>query len=85
MAFKASHVVVGDIDINKVKNQSSTLPPLPPIDTPSSLELTDKELELLLLTIKNGLFKGEYVEILYNLTLKLQTHLISLRGKNNNP
>jgi len=39
-----------------------------------SIELEDKELEFLLLTIKNSLFKGEYVELLYNLTLKLQTH-----------
>lgn len=40
----------------------------------TSIELEDKELEFLLLTIKNSLFKGEYVELLYNLTLKLQTH-----------
>ena len=43
-------------------------------DTPLhyNIELTEKEIELLLLTIKNGLFKGEYVETLYNLTLKMQ-------------
>jgi hypothetical protein len=74
MAFKASHVVVGDC---KVKVET----PEPLVSVDSSLELTDKELELLLLTIKNGLFKGEYVEILFNLTLKLQNHLLHLRSK----
>jgi hypothetical protein len=42
----------------------------------------DKELELLLLTIKNGLFRGEYVETVYNLTLKLQKQLVDLKYKN---
>ena len=36
-----------------------------------------------LIDIKNGLFKGEYVEILFNLTLKLQNHLIQSRSKTN--
>ena len=36
------------------------------------VELTARELEFLLVTIKNSLFKGEYVEICYNTTLKLQ-------------
>ena len=31
-----------------------------------------KELEFLLVTIKNSLFKGEYVETCYNVTLKIQ-------------
>ena len=34
-----------------------------------NVKLTEKEIELILLTIKNGLFKGEYVEILYNLIM----------------
>lgn len=80
MTFKASHVVVGPVENNKVKEETLSLPI--PTDL-SSLELTDKELELLLVTIKNGLFKGEYVEILFNLTLKLQNHLIYLRSKTN--
>lgn len=37
-----------------------------------NVKLSKEELELLLITIKNSLFKGENVEILYNLTLKLQ-------------
>ena len=38
----------------------------------SKIELTEKELEFLLVTIKNSLFKGEYVETCYNVTLKIQ-------------
>ena len=42
-------------------------------ETPTvNLELTHKQLEFLLVTIKNSLFKGEYVELCYNVTLKLQ-------------
>ena len=48
------------------------------------VELSEKELEFILVTIKNGLFKGEYVETLYNLTLKLQKHFVDLRSKNIN-
>lgn len=63
MSFRASHIEVkGD-----PKNEISTS--LPDI---TSIELSEKEIEFLLVTIKNGLFKGEYVEICYNTTLKLQ-------------
>lgn len=73
MSFKAGNLTVG--------GESKTT------DTPSSpdstnVELTEKELEFILVTIKNGLFKGEYVETLYNLTLKLQKHFVDLRSKN---
>jgi len=44
-----------------------------------NIELTEKEIECLLLTIKNGLFKGEYVETLYNLTLKMQETYIKIK------
>jgi len=73
MSFRASHIEVkGD-----PKNEFSTsLPSTTPI------ELSEKEIEFLLVTIKNGLFKGEYVETLYNLTLKLQKHFVDLRSKN---
>ena len=48
--------------------------PVKDVGTPLTinLELNEKELQFLLVTIKNSLFKGEYVELLYNLTLKLQ-------------
>tara|TARA_R110000796_G_scaffold10137_4_gene33970 strand:+ start:4714 stop:4920 length:207 start_codon:yes stop_codon:yes gene_type:complete len=47
----------------------------------TSIELTEKELEFLLVTIKNGLFKGEYVETCYNTTLKLQEKYKELNNK----
>jgi len=79
MSFSASNIVVGG---SKIEMETPTLPPSPITDS-TTLELTDKELELLLLTIKNGLFRGEYVETVYNLTLKLQKNLVDLKYKNN--
>ena len=59
MAFKSNNVVVD----GKTKKS----------DPPTKhVELTGKELEFLLVTIKNSLFKGEYVETCYNVTLKIQ-------------
>ena len=77
MSFTAANIIVGGA---KVEVETPT--PSPPTDS-TTLELTDKELELLLLTIKNGLFRGEYVETVYNLTLKLQKNLVDLKYKNN--
>jgi len=73
MSFRASHVEVKGDPKNEI---STSLPSTTPI------ELSEKEIEFLLVTIKNGLFKGEYVETLYNLTLKLQKHFVDLRSKN---
>jgi|TARA_R110002074_G_scaffold338357_1_gene508990 hypothetical protein len=59
MGFNTKNIVVG----GKVEKS----------DPPTfSIELTPKQIEFLLVTIKNSLFKGEYVEICYNTTLKLQ-------------
>ena len=41
------------------------------------ISLSQVELEILLRTLKNSNFKGEAVEILYNLVLKLQNHYLS--------
>ena len=78
MSFTASNIIVGG---SKIETESPTT-----FSTNDSitLELTDKELELLLLTIKNGLFRGEYVEVVYNLTLKLQKQLVDLKYKTSN-
>jgi len=77
MSFSASNIIVGG---SKVEVGTPT--PSPIVSDSTTLELTDKELELLLLTIKNGLFRGEYVETVYNLTLKLQKQLVDLKYKN---
>ena len=76
MGLRANNIEVkGD----SVKGTSSTSS-----KTTSNVELSERELEFILVTIKNGLFKGEYVETLYNLTLKLQKHFVDLRSKNLN-
>ena len=61
MAFKSNKVEIKGVPTDKVGTPLT-----------HNVKLTEKEIELILLTIKNGLFKGEYVEILYNLTLKIQ-------------
>jgi hypothetical protein len=77
MSFSAGNIIVGGTTIEV------ETPTLSSTNDSTTLELTDKELELLLLTIKNGLFRGEYVETVYNLTLKLQKQLVDLKYKNN--
>jgi len=74
MAFKAGNLELGG-KTQKKESSSSDF-------STTKVELSEKELEFILVTIKNGLFKGEYVEILYNLTLKLQKHFVDLRTKN---
>lgn len=73
MSFKAGNTVIGG---ESQKQEISS-----PIPT-QHIELSERELEFLLVTIKNGLFKGEYVETVYNLTLKIQKHFVELRSKN---
>ena len=66
MGFSTKNVVVGG------KTQKSDPPTI-------NVELTPKQLEFLLVTIKNSLFKGEYVETLYTLTLKIQETYIKIK------
>jgi len=74
MSFKAGNVNIGgkpikqDNIIETTENSKSI-----------KIDLNQSELELLLLTIKNGLFRGEYVETVYTLTLKLQKQLVDLK------
>ena len=77
MGFKASNLQVGG-ETQKIESSSTSV-------EKRQVELSERELEFLLVTIKNGLFKGEYVETLYNLTLKLQKHFVDLRSKNIKP
>lgn len=73
MGFKANNIEVKGVSKN-LEDSSSTLE-----NNVINVELTQHELELILTFIKNGLFKGEYVEILYNLTLKLQNSFLCLK------
>lgn len=61
MGFKSNNTTIKGVPTSKVGTPLTT-----------KVELDEKELQFLLVTIKNSLFKGEYVELLYNLTLKLQ-------------
>jgi len=74
MSFKAGNTIVGGESQKQEVFSSASVT--------TQLELSERELEFLLVTIKNGLFKGEYVETVYNLTLKLQNHFVDLRSKN---
>jgi len=76
MSFNANNI--------KIKGESQKQDSLSNSLDTTQVELSEKELEFILVTIKNGLFKGEYVETLYNLTLKLQKHFVDLRTKNMN-
>ncbi len=73
--FQASHTQVNGEPQN-LKSESPLI-----ISDKVDVELRSQELELLLVTIKNTLFKGEYVEILYNLTLKLQQGYVHCKSK----
>ena len=60
MGFKSNQTTIKGVPVEDVGTPLTT-----------NIELSEKELQFLLITIKNGLFKGEYVELLYDLTLKL--------------
>jgi len=65
MGFKSNNTQIKGVPTDNVGT---------PLITPliTKVELSEKELQFLLVTIKSSLFKGEYIELLYNLTLKLQ-------------
>jgi len=46
----------------------------------SDLNLDEQEVIFILNMIKNSQFKGEYVELLYNLTLKFQNYYKKLKN-----
>ena len=70
MAFLTKH-------INNNKEESSTTPLL---STPKeqSLSLTKEEVEILLIVVRDATFKGESVERIYNLILKLQQYYTTI-------
>ena len=71
MAFLTKHIN------NNNKEESSTTPLL---STPKeqSLSLTREEVEILLITVRDTTFKGENVERVYNLILKLQQYYTNI-------
>ena len=67
MAFVSKH-------INNNKGEGSSTTPLFQIPGEQSLNLTKEEVEVLLIIIRDTMFKGESVEKVYNLILKLQQY-----------
>jgi hypothetical protein len=70
MAFLSNH-------INNNREESSTTPL---VTTPKeqSLNLTKEEVEVLLIIVRDSTFKGESVEKVYNLILKLQQYYTTI-------
>jgi hypothetical protein len=69
MGFFSKNVVI--------ENGENNLPPSISPDAILSNQLSKEEIELLLSLIKQTTFKGEHIEILYNLILKLQNQYLS--------
>jgi len=71
MAFLTKHIN------NNNKEESSTTPLL---STPKEqyLSLTKEEVEILLITVRDATFKGESIERVYNLILKLQQYYTTI-------
>jgi hypothetical protein len=68
MGFFSKNVVI--------ENGENNLPPNPTSEAIASNQLSKQEIELLLSLIKQTTFKGEHIETLYNLVLKLQNQYI---------
>jgi hypothetical protein len=71
MAFLSNH-------INNNKREESSTTPLVTTPKEQSLNLTKEEVEVLLIIVRDSTFKGESVEKVYNLILKLQQHYTTI-------
>jgi hypothetical protein len=69
MGFFSKNVVIE----NGENNLPSNISP----ESILSNQLSKEEIELLLSLIKQTTFKGEHIEVLYNLVLKLQNQYLS--------
>jgi hypothetical protein len=72
--FKLNQVMANFLDIVKSKSTPEV------VNKPIN-QLTASEIEFLLSLIKNANFKGEQLEIIYNIVLKLQDQYIGLNKK----
>ena len=71
-------IVMGLIDKINKNNQEKLIKEIPKNDIEDIL-LNNDELTFMLKIIKDSTFKGEQIEVIYNLTWKLQQALLSLR------
>jgi len=70
MAFNSKN-----IQIDKVVEEPLKAPlPTVPTTVPLTLDLSRKEIEIILVLIKDANFKGEHVETIYSLVYKLQQY-----------
>ena len=69
---------MGLIDKINKNNQEKLIKEIPKNDIEDIL-LNNDELTFMLKIIKDSTFKGEQIEVIYNLTWKLQQALLSLR------
>jgi len=69
MAFKANNIIINKDIKDKIDDDQSSSP---------TLNLTKLEVETILIMIKNANFKGEHVQQVYNLVLKLQNYYSQL-------
>jgi hypothetical protein len=69
--------------LDKIKQQKGVQNP-PPVNTTPTLasdQLNIQELEFLLSMLKQSTFKGEMIEIMYNLVIKLQSQYMKQNPK----
>ena len=71
MAFTSKH-------INNNKEEGSSTAPLFQSPGDQCLNLTKEEVEVLLILVRDATFKGESVERIYNLILKLQQYYTTI-------
>jgi hypothetical protein len=71
MHKKFLNLVMGLVNKDKVQVVTNNNTPVSQQD-----QLSVQELEFLLMLVKQATFKGEYVEIVYNTTLKLQNQYL---------
>lgn len=72
MSFKAGNIKIGKDSQQKVES---------PSPYSKNIELNADELEMVLKGLKNTTFKGEQLEVIYKLVLKLQDNYLSLTKK----
>jgi hypothetical protein len=61
MAFTTNNLIVNKLEVEKSTSLN--------IDKDN---LTVEEIQLILITLRNSTFKGEYIELFYNTVVKLQ-------------
>lgn len=74
MAFKAKNLVVSQ-KVASPKGGATPTTIKPTKDSELPIVLSEVETKILLESLKNASFKGEMVEAVYTLALKLKTHI----------